>query len=57
MMSESQYKKLTSPEKSLNDAILTWRNQLGNDLDVGFNEEELKTVRGKSVGREFSWDE
>ena len=57
MMSENQYKKLTSPEKSLNAAILNWRNQLANDLDVGFNEEDLKTARRESVGREFSWDE
>lgn len=57
MMSEAQYEKLISPVISLNSAILNWRNQLDEPLDIGLNDEELKTIRKESSGREFSWDE
>ena len=57
MMSETHYKKLTSPAKSLNSAILNWRNQLDDPLDISLNDYELKSIRTESAGREFSWDE
>jgi len=57
MMSETQYKQLISPVKSLNSAILNWRNQLDEPLDIGLTDKELKTVRKESSGREFLWDE
>ena len=57
MMSESQYQELVSPTKSLNSAILNWRSQLEEDLDVGLTEGELNTIRKEPAGREFSWDE
>ena len=57
MMSESQYQKLLSPPKSLNTAILNWRSQLEEDLDMGLTDNELNTIRKESTGREFSWDE
>ncbi len=57
MMSESQYKKLISPVRSLSSAILNWRSQLDEPLDVGFSDKEFKSIRKESVGREFSWDE
>ena len=57
MMSEAQYKKLISPKKSLNSAIVNWRSQLGETLDSGFSDDELKSIRTESAGREFSWDE
>ncbi len=57
MMSEAQYKKLTSPAKSLNSAILNWRSQLDEPSDIGLSEDELKSIRTESVGREFSWEE
>ena len=57
MMSAAQYEKLISPVISLNSAILNWRNQLDEPLDIGLNDKELKTIRKESSGREFSWDE
>ena len=57
MMSETQYKQLISPVKSLNSAILNWRSQLDESLDIGLSHKELKTIRKESSGREFSWDE
>ena len=56
MMSETQYKQLISPVKSLNSAILNWRNQLDEPSDIVLSDEELKTIRKESLGREFSWD-
>jgi len=56
MMSETHYKKLTSPAKSLNSAIINWRNQLDDTQDVGLRDDELKSIRTESAGREFSWD-
>ncbi len=56
MMSEAHYKKLTSPDKSLNSAILKWRDQLEEPLDISLTNDELKSIRTESVGREFSWD-
>ena len=57
MMSESQYQELVSPTKSLNSAILNWRSQLEEGLDVGLTENELNAIRKEPAGREFSWDE
>ena len=57
MMSETQYKQLISPVKSLNAAILNWRSLLDESLDIGLSDKELKTIRKGSSGREFSWDE
>lgn len=57
MMSESQYQTLVSPPKSLNLAILNWREQLGDTSDVGLTENELNIIRKASSGREFTWDE
>jgi len=57
MMSETQYKQLISPVKSLNSAILNWRNQLDEPSDIALSDKELKTIRKESSGREFSWDE
>lgn len=57
MMSESQYQELVSPTKSLNSAILNWRLELEEDLDVGLTEGELNAIRKEPAGREFSWDE
>lgn len=57
MMSENQYKKLISPVKSLNSAILNWRNQLDEPSDITLSDKELKTIRKESSGRYFSWDE
>ncbi|MBE0471807.1 MAG: type II toxin-antitoxin system Phd/YefM family antitoxin [Methyloprofundus sp.] len=57
MMSESQYKHLISPAKSLNSAILNWRSQLDYSADVSLSDKNLKSMRKESAGREFSWDE
>lgn len=57
MMSETQYEKLTSPVKSLNTAILNWRSQLDESMDIGLTDMELKAIREESTGRDFSWDE
>ncbi len=57
MMSETHYKNLISPSKSLNSAILNWRNQLDENVDIGLSDKELKTIRKKSAGREFLWEE
>ncbi len=57
MMSEAQYKQLISPVKSLNSAILNWRSQLDEALDIGLSDKDLKTIRKESAAREFSWDE
>lgn len=57
MMSETQYRQLISPVQSLNSAILNWRNQLDEPLDIGFNDKELKEMRKDSSGRDFLWDE
>ncbi len=57
MMSEAQYQQLISPVKSLNSAILNWRNQLDEASDIALSDKELKTIRKESSEREFSWDE
>lgn len=57
MMSENQYQNLIAPNKSMNAAILNWRSQLADNVDVGLSDNELKAVRKDNVGREFSWDE
>jgi len=57
MMSESQYKQLISPVKSLNSAILNWRSQLDELSNIALGDKELKVMRKDSSGREFSWDE
>ncbi len=57
MLSETQYKQLISPVKSLNSAILNWRNQLDEPSGIALSDKELKTIRKESFGREFSWDE
>ncbi len=56
MMSETQYNQLISPVKSLNSAILNWRNQLDESSDIALSDKELKSIRKESLGREFSWD-
>lgn len=45
MMSKTQYKKLISPVKSLNSAILNWRSQLDKIVNIGLRNEELKNIR------------
>lgn len=57
MMSETQYQNLIVPNKSLNSAILNWRHQLDNSMDIGLCDNELQALRKDSIGREFSWDE
>lgn len=57
MMSESQYQALISPPKSLNLAILNWREQLEEKSDVALTENELGTIRKESSGRDFIWDD
>ncbi len=57
MMSEKQYQTLVSPSKSLNKAILSWRSNLGENIDSGLTERTLDTIRKESSGRDFSWDE
>ncbi len=57
MMSEDQYQNLIAPNKSLNTAILNWRSQLNDNVDIGLNDNELNLLRKESVGREFSWEE
>ena len=57
MLSETQYQKLVSPPKSITSAILKWRSQLDDGLDVGLTDNELNGIRNESIGREFSWDE
>jgi len=57
MMSENQYQNLIAPTKSVNTAILNWRNQLTGNTDIGLSDSELGAVRKDSAGREFSWDE
>ncbi len=57
MMSETQYKQLISPVKSLNSAILNWRNQLVEPSDIALSDKELNTIRKESSGRKFLWDE
>jgi len=56
MMSEDHYKKLSSPTKNLNTAILNWRNQQ-DKLSDGFNEDTLQSVRAEAKGRDFLWNE
>ncbi|OQK16520.1 prevent-host-death family protein [Methyloprofundus sedimenti] len=57
VMSESQYQALVSPPKSLNLAILNWREQLDEESDVGLTESELNIIRKESSGRDFTWAE
>ena len=57
MMSESQYQKLVSPQKSLYSALLNWRSQLDEESDIGLTGNELNVIRKESAGREFLWDE
>lgn len=57
MMSEDQYQNLIAPNKSVYAAILNWRNQLDDNVDIGLSDNELEAVRKDSAGREFSWDE
>jgi len=57
MMSEAQYKALTSPVKSINSAILNWRCERDESIDHGFTETELSDIRAEAVTREFTWDE
>lgn len=57
MMSENQYQKLVSPQKSLYSAILNWRSQLDEESDIGLTGNELNVIRKESAGREFLWDE
>lgn len=45
-----------STVKNLNSAILNWRDQLDDSLDIGYTEKELKAIRKESAGREFIWD-
>lgn len=57
LLSEDRYQNLIAPNKSLNAAILNWRSQLDDGLDIGLSDNELKALRKDSAGREFSWDE
>jgi prevent-host-death family protein len=57
MMSENQYHNLIAPNKSINAAILDWRSQLDNGVDIGLSCQELKALRAESAGRDFSWVE
>ena len=57
MMSENQYQKLVSPQKSLYSALLNWRSQLDEASDIGLTGNELNVIRKESAGREFLWDE
>ncbi len=57
MMSENQYQKLVSPQKSLYSAILNWRSQLDEASDIGLTGNELNVIRKESAEREFLWDE
>lgn len=57
MMSEDQYQRLIAPNKSLNAAILNWRNQLTGNEDIGLSDNELEILRKDSAGRYFSWNE
>ena len=56
MMSEAQYKKLTSPGNNLFSAIQDWRNQIDGERDTGFNQKDLDLIRKESAGCESSWD-
>jgi len=57
MMSEAQYKALTSPSKSINSAILHWQSERDENIDHGFTEIELSDIRAEAVTREFTWGE
>lgn len=58
LMSENQYQRAIGTNKSLNSAILNWRNQLNQNDDIGFNDKELQAIREESKkGREFTWEE
>lgn len=65
MMSENQYQKLINPQQSLNAAIRNWREKNTGvptssqpiDNQMGWDDEQLKTIRQESQGREFSWDD
>ena len=57
MMSESQYQKLVSPQKSLYSALLNWRSQLDEESDISLTGNELNAIRKESAGREVLWDE
>lgn len=57
MMSDNQYQSLIAPNTSVNAAILNWRSQLDDNVDIGLSDNELETLRKDNVGREFSWDE
>jgi len=47
MMSQAHYKKLSSPTKSLNTAILNWREQQ-DELSDGLSDDTLQTIRAES---------
>jgi prevent-host-death family protein len=57
IISENQYQNLIAPGKNLNAAILNWRSQLNDSVDIGLSDSEITTLRKDSAGREFSWDE
>lgn len=57
MLSESQYQHLITPHKSLYTAILSWRTQMDDEVDIGLSENELKVLRQNAHEREFAWDE
>lgn len=57
LISEHQYRNMLTPNKSLNSAILKWRNQLDGSEDVGLTDDELRSLREDGVQREFSWGE
>jgi prevent-host-death family protein len=57
MMSESHYQKMITPNRSLNAAIQTWREQLDASLEIGFSDDELHALRHQSTGRACTWDE
>jgi prevent-host-death family protein len=58
LISENQYQRAMGSNKSLNSAILNWRNQLNQNDDIGFDDKELQALRTESsTGREFTWEE
>ncbi len=57
LMSQQQYQNLLAPEKSLHQAILSWRSELEHQQDPGFNEQELQAIRHPVVERDSPWND
>lgn len=57
ILSQARYQSLIQPDKKLHQAIMSWRNQLDVEADIGLTDAELDDLRSKDSGRDFSWDE